>query len=362
MPKITDELLNQIYEAALLPDLWPDVLARISALSGATAGGVLFAMNPSFSGWKSSPGHQLFSEYIEGGWAARNPRPARRALAIKHAGFLGDDQFFTRQEMDEDPFYQWARERGGGWSFGTLIKMPAGDDVIFTWERRFDLGPFSHSTLQSLDLLRPHLARAAFVAGRLALNQARAVTEALARLGLPAGVIDFSNRLIAANDLFQELIPEVLQDRAMRVMLTDRRANALLGQALSHLSGSFGLEAASSIPIAGTEKRPPSILHVVPTRRAAQDLFTASSCMLVLTPIHRSNVPGADIVQALFDLTPAEARVAVAIAEGQTPERFATHAGLSIRTVRVQLGAVFSKIGISRQADLVALLGMTLPR
>ena len=261
--------------------------------------------------------------------------------------------------MDENPFYQWLRERGGGWCFGTTVKMPTGDAVAFSWERAFELGPFRRATVQSLASLRPHLARAGFIAGRLELEQACTAMGTLARLNLPAGVINFSNGLIAANDQLQALVPDVLQDRAKRVTLTDRKADALLERTLLKLSRSVELEEVSPIPIAGTEKYPSSLLHIVPMRRAARDIFAASLCLLVLTPISLPNAPTAGIVQALLDLTPSEARTLVAIAEGQTLDQFARHARLPVSTARVQHEALLAKIGISRQADLAALLART---
>jgi DNA-binding CsgD family transcriptional regulator len=363
LPICADDLIDQIYEAALLPEIWPDVLERVAALSGATKGGVLFAMNAHFSGWKASQAMlPLFSEYTGKGWAARNRRPAR-ALAMNHAGFVSDDQLFSREEMDKDPFYQWLRKQGGGWCFGTLIQIPAGDAVIFSWERSFELGPFDAPLVESFDPLRPHLARASLISGRLALERARVVTETLALLRLPAAVLSHSYGLMATNELLDQLIPSQLQDCRKRVTLTDPRADRLFEEALAALSRMNGSAPVSSIALAGTEDHPPSILHLVPVRRAARDLFAASFCLLILTSVSRPNVPAAAIVQALFDLTPAEARVAAAIAQAQALEEVAAGAGLSVNTVKSQLQAVFSKTGVSRQAELVALLaGTALPR
>jgi DNA-binding CsgD family transcriptional regulator len=68
------------------------------------------------------------------------------------------------------------------------------------------------------------------------------------------------------------------------------------------------------------------------------------------------------VLQGLFDLTPAEARVAAAIAEGRTVEVIAAAANVSHETVRSQLKAVLGKAGVSRQVDLVQLLaGIALP-
>lgn len=58
----------------------------------------------------------------------------------------------------------------------------------------------------------------------------------------------------------------------------------------------------------------------------------------------------------LFGLTKAEARVAVAIADGDLPIEIAAAAGLRITTVRSQLQAALRKTGAKRQADLVRII------
>jgi DNA-binding CsgD family transcriptional regulator len=111
-----------------------------------------------------------------------------------------------------------------------------------------------------------------------------------------------------------------------------------------------------SIPIAACEDRPPYIVHVVPVRRAANDVFYNASAVLVVTPVVPAQVATAEVLQGLFDLTPAEARVARSIAELQTIESIAATLGVSRETVRTQLKAVLSKTGTGRQGDLAALL------
>jgi DNA-binding CsgD family transcriptional regulator len=104
------------------------------------------------------------------------------------------------------------------------------------------------------------------------------------------------------------------------------------------------------------------ILHLLPVRGAANDIFSQATSLLVVTPVDRAVVPTAKVLQGLFDLTPAEARVARGIGEAQTVEALALSAGVSIETVRSQLKAVLSKTGLSRQQELINLLaGNMLP-
>jgi DNA-binding CsgD family transcriptional regulator len=75
-----------------------------------------------------------------------------------------------------------------------------------------------------------------------------------------------------------------------------------------------------------------------------------------LTPVTLPQAPPVELVQSLFDLTPAEARVARGLASGKTVTDIATDSGVSRETIRTQLGRVMEKTGCNRQADVVALL------
>ncbi|SFP20890.1 regulatory protein, luxR family [Variovorax sp. PDC80] len=61
----------------------------------------------------------------------------------------------------------------------------------------------------------------------------------------------------------------------------------------------------------------------------------------------------AELLRGAFGLTPAEARVLVALVEGQTLKQHAAAQAVSINTVRTQLAALMDKMGCQRQIDLV---------
>jgi DNA-binding CsgD family transcriptional regulator len=85
--------------------------------------------------------------------------------------------------------------------------------------------------------------------------------------------------------------------------------------------------------------------------------------VLVLTPVTLPQAPPVELVQSLFDLTPAEARVARSLSAGETVEKIASIGGVSLNTVRSQLRCVLEKTGCHRQAEVVALLsGIAVPQ
>jgi len=63
-----------------------------------------------------------------------------------------------------------------------------------------------------------------------------------------------------------------------------------------------------------------------------------------------------DALCDLYELTRAEARLAAALANGQSLDDVAERFDVSLHTVRSQLKACFRKTGASRQAELVKLV------
>jgi len=354
-PKV-ESIVEEVYEAAVLPELWPGVLDKVAALSGA-AGGVLFTTSGQDVRWTSSPGMaSTMRAFIEEGWLTRNER-ARRAAALNHAGFVNDFDLFTPEEIEQDPMYEYLRGKGLGWCTGTLVPVPTGDVLVFSWERAHQRGPIAQSTVRELDPLRPHLARAGLIAARVGLERMKAAAEALAVIGLPAAVLSRSHRVLAANGLMAGLIPSVLEDRREGLRLVDRRGDALLREALIGLGRASASAPVSSIPLPASDQHLPLILHVIPVCGRAQDVLFSASCLVVVTPVSRNTVPSAEVIQGLFDLTPAEARVASGVAQGSTLQSMAAASGVSIGTVRTHLKSVFGKVGVARQAELAGLLG-----
>ncbi len=152
----------------------------------------------------------------------------------------------------------------------TAIPVPSGEVLIYSVERDYHRGPIEKEAIEQLDALRPHLARAALLSARLGMERARAATESLAMLGLPAAVLRRGGRLMTANALFDRLVPDVMQDRTDRLALASTAADPLFAQALAALDQGLITVEVRSVPIAAQDDRPPLIVHLVPIHGAAR--------------------------------------------------------------------------------------------
>jgi DNA-binding CsgD family transcriptional regulator len=277
-----------------------------------------------------------------------------RAFALRHPGFLTDLDVLTSDELNSEPIYRdfW-RPQGIGWAAGTAIPIPTGENAILIISRQIDRGPVGPALVQRLDALRPHLARSILMAARLQLERARMASETLAALGVPALVLDHQGKVLAANHLIEALTDHVQWRALDRVSLKDRIADKLLRHAIA---ADLTSGAVCSFPIRDADALAAMIAHIVPIRLSARDIFVRCAAALVLTPIALPDAPSVELVQSLFDLTAAEARVARELTVGKTVQGIASEGGISINTIRTHVRGVLEKTGCNRQVDVVALL------
>jgi len=241
---------------------------------------------------------QLIFERFPG---ASNER-TRRLLAARHAGFLTDADVFGPNEITDDPLYaDILVPRGYGSGVATAIPFPNGDAVVINIERAAALGPFGAAVIEHLDHLRPHLARSALISARISFERARTAVETLSALGLAACAVGRSGLVLLGNQEFGKETDLWTTRRGNRIALLDRRADRQFHDALGVIATEKGVR---SLPLVAQNGGSPAVLHVVPIRRTAHDLFMQASAILVLTKASEVPTQATSLLQALLDFSP----------------------------------------------------------
>jgi PAS domain-containing protein len=165
------------------------------------------------------------------------------------------------------------------------------------------------------------------ISARLQLERARVAGEALAALGVPALVFNETGKVLAANPLIEALTGFVRWRAFDKISLKDKGADLLLREAIATIDSESKPEVRSfpareALATIDSESKPEvrsfpareaeatMIAHVIPIRLSTRDIFVRCFAVLALTPMTRPQAPPIELVQSLFDLTPAEARVA----------------------------------------------------
>lgn len=349
-----ERLIDRIYEAAAFADEWPSILHDLARMTDCAGAMLLVRRSDLWTGWRLSQGiSQGADDYLRSPAAGQSMTTAR-LFAQRSAGFIPDHELFSEEEYLADTLMtQWGTPNGFHHGAATGILIPGGDLAVVQFQRRIGQPKVEGRALSDLNALRPHLARAAMLSARWRLQRLTAALDALEAVGLPAAAVSRDGTVLCANALMQRQEAHVVWLPRDRIGLRDEGADNLVRAAL--FKSQSGERAVCSVPIPATEIRDAAIVHVTPSPLQAQSLFEGGVALVVITPV-KAGSPGATLLQGLFDLTPAEARVAGAIAEGLDIPGIAARQQSSRETVRSQIKAVFAKTGTRRQAELAALL------
>jgi len=222
--------------------------------------------------------------------------------------------------------------------------------------------PFGPEEMAAVRPLLPHLQAALEIHGRLLGQQSLlALYERSAdRLGIGAALLTEARQLVFANAVLRGMQAAgcPVRLRGSRVSGARREDDAPLQAALDRLARpqpnpEEGIHLLLGAAGGGL---PWSVLvEPVPDPIPADANARPAVMLLVRAPGH-FRPAAADHLMQQFALTPAEAELAMRLAEGRTIDEAAAAGGISRNTARNQLAAIFSKTGVNRQADLVRLI------
>lgn len=348
-------IISGIYEAAMLPEYWP--LALQSAADHLSVEGCTLITIDSSLHWVASTRMEAVCRaYMESEWHAKN-EPLDRLLKKRPYGFMREIDIFTREEVDNLAIVRDYKRPGGfGWSAAMAAPMPGGEMLLFSVEQLWDRGPIPDGTMAELELLRPHISRAALLAAKLQHQRDEAAVHSLGLIGVAAAIVTLNGIVRAANDRFLSHGERLSISAYNRLRVGFAPAAMRMDAALARLSTNAPDTTLMSIAVPAEEDEAPLVLHVLPVKGRARDIFGAATALVVVTSVSEGTRPSASLIRALFDLTPAEARVAEAVVAGRDEPGALQALGMGSETVRTHVKSIFRKTGLNSRLELVRLL------
>lgn len=365
-----EEILELLDQAAFEPDAWRDVIAVLTtAYRGASLEASYLRVThiPSLSVVHETSGRDSKASAVWSGFAGRNPFIEAGTSRIGPGRIYRTHDWVSDDRLERTEFYQdWLRQQDVHYGLVGVVHRDAHFSARLALARPKDAGPFHAREERLLARLLPHAQRA-FVAGlrlrrldveRRALGASiGALDEAVLVLG-PQGDLVFANakamRLLAGDGGIRIgprglLCCEVPAD-------TDRVRTAVasaLGtnRVSTRAGGLCAVTRTGALPL---------VITIVPIRSETVLGRETSALLLVRDPEGHASIDPEHLVR-LFGLTPAEARLASRLADGDDLPHVARELGIARETARNQLKAVFMKTGTRRQVELVRLILLTLP-
>jgi DNA-binding CsgD family transcriptional regulator/PAS domain-containing protein len=357
--------IEAIYDAATDPERWPYALGRISDYFDDVGAILIWHRDDgTFGTIVSKALASAQKDYEENEWAARDIKAIRaqqtgyffngEPFADRHIGF--DD------EMKMHPSQVGFFEKHGLGFIGAIAVSPDPHvGVMISVQRNSKLKPqFSDAELEDLRAISRHVEKSLRLSVRLLNAELSNVGlgEALTRVGIGVFALDALGRVVFSNPVAQRLFGDAFILAEGRLRMSGTALDDAFRQTFRAISQDVTAEPKPILVQSSSSPNRRLAIYLLPVFQAAlaqQVLTHTRAIMLVIE--HKLDEPADPaIVRDLFGLTLGEAKIAAIIGAGLSPKDAAERLGISDDTARTVLKRVFSKVGVSRQSELTALL------
>jgi DNA-binding CsgD family transcriptional regulator len=353
-----------LYDAALEPTLWPEALTRI--VRAYDTEGAQYGMVDPNSGEATELAlvggdfdiSAVLREHVRNPWTLG-------LLRAEIGTTITSEDLAPLDSIRGTEFYE-VLVRPARLSHG-MGSLPARDGrslVCCSLWRLVGSAQFDGSDFERFAPLIPHLGQAAKIAMRFAKIdvQRAAALEALEWSAAPIALVDTSLRPTFVNAAARALLARREGVELERGVLIGRSAagSAALRQAISMaraIAAGEGAMRVTDVRLPRGVDEPPLLATVAPLRVHALHVGGRAPIAAIFFALpEAATEPPLELLIALFDLTPAEARVAALTSEGHGLAHVADALDVTLPTVRTHLARAFAKTGTRRQAELTSLV------
>jgi DNA-binding CsgD family transcriptional regulator len=357
-----DRVVAQLPGVVLDPASLVGVMQDISKAAGCE-GAALFQSDVRTPDVPYTAGiEDLFKKYFAEGWHVRDLR-VRAVPKMLRTGIGVDQDFATPETFRREPFYaELLASMGFQWWAG--IAMPVDDTLwCLALQRTPRQGPFEEDQQRVLARLAAPLTQAATLSAAVDKARLEGMSEGLNLVGQPAILLNRYGHVQSHNRAAERFFGNGLGIARRMLTTCDQAANVQLGELADQISMSLPSLATVFKPIVVRREHTPAILlRALPLPSELCDPFAGARALLLiqaLTPKRPVSIVA--LAQAVYRLSPAEAKLAEQLAQGLTLRDAADALGVAFTTARNQLASVMVKLDVHRQSELVALFANMAP-
>lgn len=354
-------LLDLVYDASTDPNAWPALLESLRRATRSSVA-VAYSKDPRRGGvdhlWVDGLGEDFFP--LMPHYMPQDEWDRRRHLVAEGTAVVGEEVISNRELRGKEVYADFLRPAGMA-RLCCAMGVNRADRVELLSAFRRETDPeFGADELALMDALAPHVRRAFRIFERFSKASELIAADALDLLSFGAFVVDGRRKVGLVNRAGEALVRRgdlILRNGELRLPVhADQRAfEAAVAQAAQPRSAQ---PRAALIPVQRSAGAQPLRLWVLPLPRRERMLGPAPlprMAVFAVEPDRPVEAPS-HLLRSAFGMSPAEARLALALANGSTLQEHADLQGVTVRTVRTQLQSLFDKTESRRQPELVRAL------
>jgi DNA-binding CsgD family transcriptional regulator len=274
-------------------------------------------------------------------------------------------EFMPHEELINTEYYQqYMKPVGVFHNMGADMESPEGLKARLRITRPAGAIDFGEKEKSLCQLLLPHLQQSIVLHSQLKRTESERelYAGAIDQLAMGTVILDDQANVLRTNKAAENLLANHagLRVKADQLLVGDRSENkafrGLVNQVLqAHQRSEPSFVKAFSIGQPEAANSLGMLLRPLPLVASSGGKSNPSIAVFISDPTQRRVVP-TDILEELFGFTPAEAALALLLANGLTLDEASDELGVSRNTAKSHLSAVFSKTGLTRQTKLIQLI------
>ena len=365
---LSSAFIGEIYKAVFFPDLWTKVLSGTTSLLDSTKA-LLFFYDAKANTRRVHKAHgveQTFISTFEGKlaqdmpWLSRDDRPDTAGPVV-----LGDPGANVEPAGTPSLFAEFLRQQNVGPTLHACVGTFGQQQLHLTIARPAAATPYCEAERAACQQVVEHMRNALQLKQEADEHQVieRGAMEALNRLAVGVAMVDSRGEISATNAAAEAMLGkgDGLDFDLGQIEICVDGCRGSLRTALGRQEWSRqdpGGDCPALFAVHRPSRARPYAVLACPFRMAGERPLGEPQYHLVFFFDPDQSLCGhsVDFLKRYYDLTPAEARLAKLIAEGERLDGIAERLGISVHTARTHLKRVFEKTGVERQAELVQLM------
>jgi DNA-binding CsgD family transcriptional regulator len=362
-----DDLIGKIYDAAVMPELWPVFLEQVSDTLG-SRGTALYLVDfaSRSTTCRSDEISFIQSVRIAPETAVSYDRYYSKVNVwlensrdLPEGKLITTDRLFPVRELVKTEWYNdWLKPQD---YFHAMIGHLLTQDTLAVRLSIFRSKhqPFSADETAIFARLVPHLRRSCMIHKKFSEVKSVLATDTALLNRLPVGLVLFDKcgQAVFVNHMAETLIRSsdgLCLNAAGRCLTSNANETRALRQLIGN-AAELGQGNAMSLRRNNSNRQLSAI--AVPLQKQPLSFFGSepSVALFICDPEMPLDLDD-NLLTQCYGLSPTEAKLAAALLRGQTPSDYAQTRGISNNTVKTQLKQVLAKTGTHRQSELIQLL------
>jgi DNA-binding CsgD family transcriptional regulator/PAS domain-containing protein len=373
-PERLSNLIGRIYDCAIEPDLWPQTMREICQDLRCLFGAILlfdlkYSRHRMIANWNAEDfARGSIGQHAEEITAIYRSTPSPMRSSLDEPLILSRD--VPEAVYSKMPYYtEFIKPMGICDTIQSIVLRESNRIGVFAANRHDSVGMATDREIAIMRMLAPHLRRAVIISDLMGVKalEAHALSATLDNFQTGVIVVAADGRVLHANDAARRMFDEGGLVRSIngRLLAYEAKANDELTRALALACNNEAGIGANGIGIAlNGASGEPAVAHVLPLAKGDLRTRLMPQATAAVFVSKSDNPLPADMsaIGRAFELTPAETRLLEHLVQGATLTDVSRVLGISLTTAKTHLSHIFSKTGVTRQADLIALVNRLTPQ